>query len=93
MPTAPLDDPEFLAELEKLDVVHVPQPARDVPHPTLEEWAQNQGIILPEPADEAARRPPQPLLIALKFVGLAFVGAGAAVLVFRDRVALILSTL
>jgi hypothetical protein len=86
MATPLWDDPSFVSELEKLDLRPVWHLRNDM-HPTLEEWAKAEGLELPPPG--LAQR----ALTPLTFVMLTLVGAGAAAVVFHDRVTRILSTL
>jgi hypothetical protein len=91
------DDPAFVAALDKLDFLpDAPQPGEFGYRRTLAEWAEEEGLLLSPPDDSAPELPrasKRRTLNALTFVGLMFVGAGAALFVFQDRVALILAML
>jgi hypothetical protein len=96
MYAALLDDPDFLAELDKLEPRRTADRDRvDYYHPTLEEWAREQGIILAPPDETVDDRPPSTrvgrgLIAMVTFVGT-LTGAAMAAFVFHDQVVQILS--
>jgi hypothetical protein len=91
------DDPDFVAALDKLDFLpDAPKPGEFGYRRTLAEWAAEEGLLLSPPDDSSPELQEAPRLRALNvltLVGLLFVGAGAAALVFQERVAIILAML
>ena len=98
MHTAPLDDPDFLTELDKLEPGRSAEAERDSVayyRPTLEEWARDQGITL-SPPDESIDIPTQAAVVgrwvvaAVTIVGT-LTGAAMAAVVFHEQVQQILA--
>lgn len=97
-----LDDPVFLAELDKLDEgldLDTKYEEHFEHRPTLDEWAAEAGIVLSPPDHTRARRAPRAtwrmtwqVMNAVAFLALVFVGAGAAAVLFHDRVLRLLTT-
>jgi hypothetical protein len=92
-----LDDPEFLAELDKLDVVAAPhRDPRFVEYvrPTLDEWARGEEWDLPDytPAPERPVRRGR-LVAAVAMLGGTLAGALLATAVFHEQVIRILDAL
>ena len=84
------DDPAFAAALQQLDLPpYNPGPGEFGHLRTLEEWAEDEGLILSPPDTSFGA----PALIGARrasnvatYLALMFVGAGAAAVVFHDRV-------
>jgi hypothetical protein len=92
-----LDDPEFLAELDRLDAASSgsQRDARFAGYrrPTLDEWAREQHRDLPEgpPASEPHPTPAADRIVAaMTMVGGTLAGALLAAFVFHDEVSRIL---
>ncbi len=96
MYAALLDDPDFVAELDKLEPRSVAiRNQVEYHHPTLEEWAREQGIVL-SPPDDTLDEPRSSRvgrwLVALVACAGTLTGAAMAAIVFRDEVLQILAS-